>query len=49
MRLIDEQFARLMHEYGDEEIGELDEMDPSVMGRGNLDAFEEVREWSVRE
>lgn len=31
-RLLDEQFAHLMDEYEDDEIGELDEFDPAVRG-----------------
>ena len=40
--MLDEQFARLMREYDDDEIGELDETDPTLMGGSTLDAYEEV-------
>ena len=41
-RQLDAQFARLMTEYDDEEIGELDEFDPAVQGETELDAFDAV-------
>ena len=41
-RLLDAQFARLMAEYGDEDIGELDEFDPAVMGHASIDVYDKV-------
>ena len=42
-RLLDEQFARLMAEYDEEEIGELDEDDPTVQGAASIEAYEHAR------
>mmetsp|Transcript_45304 Transcript_45304/g.105797 ORF Transcript_45304/g.105797 Transcript_45304/m.105797 type:complete len:537 (-) Transcript_45304:622-2232(-) len=41
-RLLDRQFARLMNEYGDDEIGELEQEDPAVRGRADLEAYEQL-------